>query len=83
MSPANVLHYFSTLDELQMTAVSGAMEQFAEQRQAILDRPHSATARIFSMIDAGVPDRISDELRQVYESVALLSEYPELSLIHI
>jgi AcrR family transcriptional regulator len=82
MSPANVLHYFSTLDELQMTAMRGAMEQFAEQRQAILDLPESATARIFAMIEAGVPDRISDELRQVYESVALLSEYPEYRPVH-
>ncbi|MDI6022998.1 hypothetical protein QBL02_05510 [Leucobacter sp. UT-8R-CII-1-4] len=82
MSPANVLHYFATLNELQMTAIAGAMNQFAEQRQAILDRPVSATERVFAMIEAGVPDQISDELRQVYESVALLGEYPEYRPVH-
>lgn len=83
MSPANVLHYFATLNELQMTAIAGAMNQFAEQRQAILDRPASATERVFAMIEAGVPDQISDELRQVYESVALLGEYPEYRPVHL
>ena len=82
MSPANVLHYFTTLNELQMTAIAGAMNQFAEQRQAILDRPASATERVFAMIEAGVPDQISDELRQVYESVALLGEHPEYRPAH-
>lgn len=82
MSAANVLHYFSSLSELQMTAVAGAMEQFAERRQAILDRPESATARIRAMIDAGVPDVISEELQHVYESVGLLAEHPEFKPAH-
>lgn len=82
MSPANVLHYFSTLNELQMTALSGAMEQFGERRQAILDQSASATWRIGAMIEAGVPDVISDELRQVYESVGILADHPEFLPAH-
>ncbi len=82
MSPANILHYFSSLDELQMTAIAGAMEEFGERRQRILDRPESATERILAMIQAGVPDRISDELRHVYESVAILAEHPEYLPAH-
>lgn len=82
MSPANVLHYFSSLNELQITALAGAMEQFAERRQDILDRPASAAARVAAMIEAGVPDEISDELRQVYESVPILSEHPEYLPAH-
>lgn len=82
MSPANILHYFSSLDELQMTAIAGAMEQFTERRQAILDRPESAAARIYAMIEAGVPDEISDELRHVYESVAILTEHPQYVPAH-
>ena len=82
MSPANVLHYFNSLDELQMTALAGAMEEFSERRRRILDRQDSATARILAMIDAGVPDTISDELRQVYESVAILVEHPEYLPAH-
>ncbi|RZT68742.1 hypothetical protein [Leucobacter luti] len=82
MSPANVLHYFASLNELQITALAGAMEQFAERRQGILDRSESAAARIAAMIDAGVPDEISDELRQVYESVPVLAAHPEYLPAH-
>ncbi|MBC9943929.1 hypothetical protein ICL81_05280 [Leucobacter sp. cx-328] len=82
MSPANVLHYFESVNELQMTAISGAMEQFAEQRQQILDRPESAAQRILAMIDAGVPDVISDELRHVYESIPVLAEHPQYRPAH-
>ncbi len=82
MSPANVLHYFTSLGELQMTAISGALEQFIERRQAILDRRESATARIYAMIEAGVPDTISDELRHVYESVGILADHPEYLPAH-
>lgn len=82
MSPANVLHYFSSLNELQITALAGAMEQFAERRQDILDRSASAAARVAAMIEAGVPDEISDELRQVYESVPILAEHPEYLPAH-
>ncbi|PII83367.1 hypothetical protein BMH32_02585 [Leucobacter sp. OLJS4] len=82
MSPANVLHYFSTLDELQMTAVAGAREEFVEQRRRVLDLPLTATERIYAMIEAGVPDTISDELRQVYESVAILAEHSQYIAEH-
>lgn len=82
MSPANVLHYFETLDELQITAIAGAMAEFSDRRQAILDRAASAAARIAAMIDAGVPDEISDELRHVYESVAILGEHPQYRPAH-
>ncbi|UOQ61284.1 hypothetical protein MUN76_04750 [Leucobacter rhizosphaerae] len=82
MSPANVLHYFTSLDELQVTAMAGAQEEFLVQRRRILDRPESAAARIWAMIDAGVPDQISDELRQVYESVAILAAHPQYVPAH-
>lgn len=82
MSPANVLHYFDTLDELQMTAIAGAMEQFSERRQEILDRREGAASRIAAMIQAGVPDEISDELRHVYESIAILGEHPQYRPAH-
>lgn len=82
MSPGNVLHYFASLTELQITALSGALDEFALQRQEIVDRDATATERIYAMIDAGVPDEISDELRQVYESVAILAEHPEYLPAH-
>lgn len=82
MSPANILHYFTSLDELQMTALVGAQEEFLVRRRRILDRRESAIDRISAMIDAGVPDRISDELRQVYESVAILAAHPEYVPAH-
>lgn len=82
MSPANVLHYFGSLDELQVTAISGALGEFADERQRIIDLPVSATERLQLMIEAGVPDEISDELRHVYESVAILAEHPQYVPAH-
>lgn len=82
MSPANVLHYFDTLKELQFVAINGAMEEFWTKRQTILDQPVSASTRLWQMIDAGVPDVISAELRQVYESVSVLAEHPEFLHAH-
>ena len=82
MSPANVLHYFASLNELQITALTGALEEFFERRQAIVDRDESATERIYAMIEAGIPDDISDELRHVYESVAILADHPEYLPAH-
>lgn len=82
MSPANVLHYFGTLKDLQFVAINGVMREFGEKRQAILDRPVSASERLWAMIDAGVPDVISTELRHVYESVSILAEHPEFLYAH-
>ena len=82
MSPANVLQDFNTLKDLQFVAINGAMEEFWGQRQAILDRRESASERLWAMIDAGVPDTISAELRQVYESVSILAEHPEFLHAH-
>lgn len=82
MSPGNVLHYFDSLDELQVTAISGALSEFADERQRIIDLPVSATERLQLMIEAGVPDDISDELRHVYESVAILAEHPQYVPAH-
>lgn len=82
MSPANILHYFKSLNELQMTAMAGAQEEFLVSRQRILDRQESATSRLSAMIDAGIPDQISDELRQVYESVAVMSAQPQYMPAH-
>lgn len=82
MSPANVLHYFGSLHELQIAALAGALDEFAEQRQAIVDREGSATERVYAMIDAGIPDEISDELRQVYASVGILADHPEYLPAH-
>ncbi|MCU4299059.1 hypothetical protein D3I60_18600 [Brevibacterium permense] len=82
MSPGNVLHYFDTLKDLQFAAINGAMEEFWGHRQEILDRRVSASERLWAMIDAGVPDVISAELRHVYESVSVLAEHPEFLHAH-
>lgn len=81
-SQANVLHNFDTLDELQMTAIAGAMEQFHEQRHRILDRLDTAGARVTARIHAGVPDEITDEVRHFYESSAILTEHPQYCQTH-
>lgn len=82
MSAANLFHYFSGLDELQATAIAGALEVFYEQRLKISQRAVPAAARLRAMIEAGIPDEISAEVRHVYESIAMLAENPQYLPAH-
>lgn len=82
VSAGAVLYYFKTFDELMFAAVEGVVEEFYERRRTIAERQEDPRQRIVALVEAGVPDDISDDLRVVYESIPLLREQPQLKPLH-
>lgn len=82
VSAGAVLYYFTTFDELMFAAVEGVVEEFYERRRAIAERHEDPRERILALVEAGVPDVISDDLRIVYESIPLLREQPQYKPLH-
>ncbi|MRX43412.1 TetR/AcrR family transcriptional regulator [Agromyces kandeliae] len=82
VSAGSVLYYFPTFDDLVAAAVEGVLEEFYERRRRIAEEVADPRERLRAMIEAGIPDEISDDLRIVYESIALLPERPQLRPLH-
>lgn len=82
VSTGSVLYYFESFEELQFAAIEGVLEEFYERRRAIAEREPDPSTRMRALIEAGVPDEISDDLRLVYESIALLRERPQYKPLH-
>lgn len=79
VSVGSVLYYFGSFDELVFACIDAVQEEFAERRGAVAHTIPDPVARIRSLIMAGIPDVISDELRIVYESVALVRDKPHFA----
>ncbi len=77
-----MLYYFKSFDELMFAAVEGVVEEFYERRAAIVEGVADPRERVVALIEAGVPDTISDDLRIVYESIPLLRERPQYKPLH-
>ncbi|WP_430644859.1 TetR/AcrR family transcriptional regulator [Agromyces sp. GXS1127] len=82
VSTGSVLYYFESFDRLIFAAVEGVLEEFFEDRKRISERIVDPVERMRALIAAGVPDEISDDLRLVYESIALAREYPHVAALH-
>ncbi|MBP6995726.1 MAG: TetR/AcrR family transcriptional regulator [Phycicoccus sp.] len=72
VSTGSVLYHFDTFDELITAAVEGVMEEFYDRRRALAEGIPDVQARLLALIEAGIPDEISDDLRLLYESAALV-----------
>jgi len=77
ISPGSVLYYFPTFEELIFASVEGVMEEFHGARQAIAERVADPIERMRQLIAAGIPDVITEDLRVVYESIALVRAKPQ------
>lgn len=77
VSAGSVLYYFPAFDDLLYESVEGVLEEFYERRRVLAERLDDPAARIAALIAAGIPDRIPDDLRVVYESVALVRQKPQ------
>ncbi|MFJ8894201.1 TetR family transcriptional regulator [Leifsonia sp. NPDC102414] len=82
VSAGAVLYYFPSFDELMFAAVEGVVEEFYERRRTIAERHDDPRDRIVALVEAGVPDVISDDLRIVYECIPLLREQPQFKPLH-
>ncbi len=82
VSAGSVLYYFPTFDDLVSAAIEGVLEEFYERRRVVAEQVADPRERLRAMIEAGIPDQISDDLRIVYESLALLREQAHLAPLH-
>ena len=78
VSPASVLYYFPSMDALATAALDGVMEEYYERRKVFTELPLSAAARLSLLIQGGIPEVMSDELKWVYASGASVLENPLL-----
>lgn len=77
-----MLYYFPSMDALATTALDGVMEEFYERRKVLTELPLSATDRLALLIQGGIPEVVSDELKWVYANNASVIENPSLQALH-
>jgi AcrR family transcriptional regulator len=74
MSAGSVLYHFESFDQLVEAAVRGAIEEFIDNRRRFSEAHRDPVARLRATIEAGIPEKISDDLRVVYEASAAMRE---------
>lgn len=82
VSAGSVLYYFSSFDDLMYATVEGVLEEMYEHRRVIAEQEPDPIRRLAKLVEAGVPDEISDHLRMAYESIPLLREQPQYKPLH-
>ncbi|WGW13203.1 TetR family transcriptional regulator [Saxibacter everestensis] len=78
VSAGSVLYHYPTLDQLLAEAVDDVLDEFHRSRIAAVELVADPCEKLRVMIVHGVPDRITDSLRIVYESSAYVRAHPEL-----
>lgn len=76
VSAGSVLYHFESFDQLVVEAVKGVIEEFSERRKRLIDGVADPVERLRIMIETGIPERISDELRVVYEVASAVRDQP-------
>ncbi|MFT4219463.1 MAG: TetR family transcriptional regulator [Microbacterium sp.] len=82
VSVGSVMYYFDSFEELMHAAVEGVLEEFHQRRLRIVESIPDPAARLRALIEAGVPDAISDDLRVVYECIGFLRDHPQYLPLH-
>lgn len=80
VSAGSVLYHFESFDQLVEAAVRGAIGEFIDARRAVAEGYRDPVDRLRATIHAGIPERISDDLRIVYEASAVAREQPRFRL---
>ncbi|MGW9021206.1 TetR/AcrR family transcriptional regulator [Leucobacter chromiiresistens] len=80
VSAGSVLYHFESFDQLVEAAVRGAIGEFIDARRAVAEGHRDPVDRLRATIHAGIPERISDDLRIVYEASAVAREHPRFRL---
>lgn len=76
-SPASVLYYFNSMDELMEVAIEHIMEQFYTDRRLLIEGIDDPVQQLRLLIEAGVPDDVPDDMRLVYEITSTLPQHPQ------
>ncbi|RGE18973.1 TetR/AcrR family transcriptional regulator [Leucobacter sp. wl10] len=77
VSAGSVLYHFESFDQLVAEAVRGVLEEFSERRRRLIEGVRDPAERLRMLLDAGIPRRISDELRVVYEVSSVIRDRPQ------
>lgn len=76
-SPASVLYYFNSMDELMNRALEHVMDQFYVDRREQIANITSPREQIAELIRLGVPDHVTEDMRLVYEISVSLEQFPQ------
>ncbi len=78
-SPASVLYYFNSMDELINRALEHVMDQFYVDRRVQIQDLHSPLQKIAELIRLGVPDEVTEDMRLLYEISVSLARFPQFA----
>ena len=74
ISPASVLYYFDSMENLFDQAIAAVLNEYYQQRASLLVTIKDPRERILALINAGVPDEVSEDLRLVYGALSMLPQ---------
>lgn len=77
VSAGSVLYHFESIDQLVDAAVQGAIDEFSDRRARMVEGEPDPVLRLRRMLEAGIPETISNDLRIVYEASSMLRERPQ------
>jgi DNA-binding transcriptional regulator YbjK len=75
-------HFDGGLDQVRQLALIRVMEALIDRRLKLLIRPGSLASKLAAMIEIGVPDTISTDLRSVYASLPQAMDDPHVAAAH-
>jgi AcrR family transcriptional regulator len=78
-SPASVLYYFNTVDELVESAIAHVLDEFYFDRRDVIATLTNPVDKMLRMIELGVPDDVGDDMRLVYEVAANIPRFPQFA----
>lgn len=78
-SPASVLYYFNSMDELINRVIEHVMEQFYVDRRIHIQELHTPPQKIAELIRLGVPDKVTEDMRLLYEISVSLAQFPQFA----
>lgn len=76
-SPASILYYFNSMDELINRALEHVMDQFYVDRRIQIQGLQSPPQKIAELIRLGVPDKVTEDMRLLYEISVSLAQFPQ------
>ncbi|MGN8026171.1 TetR/AcrR family transcriptional regulator [Microbacterium sp. 22242] len=78
LSPGSILYYFDSFDDLVTAALESAIEEFGDRRKQLIESIDDPLLGLRRMLESGIPESISDELRIVYEVSGAIRDRPQL-----
>ncbi len=78
VSPASVLYYFESKEALFESAIKGTLDEYYQARVELMSGIADPKQRLVSMICAGIPDEVGEDMRVLLEVTSALPFLPHL-----